>query len=176
MRSDRIGVMAGQVSPPRPDRADPGGLSSGPRARLVIADDDPVVQAMLDMSLGREFEVVGLAADSEQAVELARASQPDAALVDVRMPKGGGLLAVKGIREVAPDTAIVILSGHRSHGIVRELMRAGAIAYRRKGVAPHVLAAALTESIRVHAVDRRASAWPILAPYCRSLDRRPRAH
>ena len=100
MRSGRIGVMAGHLSPPHPDPADPGGRSSGPRARLVIADDDPVVQAMLDMSLGREFEVVGLAADSEQAVELARASQPDAALVDVRMPKGGGLLAVKGFERL----------------------------------------------------------------------------
>ena len=92
------------------------------------------------------------------------------------MPKGGGLRAVKGIVEVAPDTAIVMLSGQRSHGIVRELMQAGAIAYRRKGVAPQVLAAALTESIRVHAAERRAAAWPILAWYCRGLDRRPRAH
>jgi DNA-binding NarL/FixJ family response regulator len=81
---------------------------------------------------------------------------------------------VRGIVEVAPDTAIVMLSGFRSHGIVRELMQAGAIAYRRKGVAPHILAAALTESMKVHAAERRGSAWPILSWYCMGLNRRPR--
>lgn len=50
------------------------------RPRLMIADDDPVVQTMLSMSLDGEFEVVGVAADSEEAIELARISQPDAAV------------------------------------------------------------------------------------------------
>jgi CheY-like chemotaxis protein len=155
----------------------PAGLTSasgGDRPRLVIADDDPVVQSMLSMSLGGRFDVVGAAADGEEAVELARVWQPDAALVDVQMPKGGGLRAVRGIREVAPGTAIVMLSGHRSHGVVGELTLAGAIAYRRKGATADALAAALTESIEAHAVERRASAWPILAWYCRGLNRRPR--
>ncbi len=148
--------------------------AAGDRPRLVIADDDPVVQSMLSMSLGSRFEVVGAAADGEEAIELARVWQPDAALVDVQMPKGGGLGAVRGIREVAPATAIVMLSGHRSHGVVRELTRAGAIAYRRKGATADALAAALTDSIEAHAAERRASAWPILAWYCRGLNRRPR--
>lgn len=121
----------------------------------MIADDDPVVRSMLGMSLGEAFEVVGVAADSEQAVELARTSQPDAAIVDVVMPKGGGLRAVRGILEVAPDTAIVVLSGDESDGSVRELMQAGAIAYRRKGVAPRLLAEALIESIDARASERR---------------------
>jgi DNA-binding NarL/FixJ family response regulator len=120
------------------------------RPRLMIADDDPVVQTMLSMSLDGEFEVVGVAADSEEAIELARISQPDAAVVDVEMPKGGGMHAVRGILEVAPDTAIVVLSGDESDSLVRELMQAGAIAYRRKGLAPQVLAESLTESIKAH--------------------------
>lgn len=125
------------------------------RPRLLIADDDPVIQSLLDMSLSREFDVIGLAADGEQAVELAKDSQPDAALVDVEMPAGGGLRAVRGIHEVAPDTAIVVLSVDESDGIVRELMRAGAVAYLRKGVAPRVLMEALLDSIEAHATDRR---------------------
>ena len=124
--------------------------------RLLIADDDPVVQSLLDMSLSREFEVVGLAADGEQAVELARERQPDVALIDVEMPAGGGLRAVRGIHEVAPDTAIVVLSVDESEGSVRELMQAGAVAYLRKGVAPQALAQALADSIEAHAVERRA--------------------
>lgn len=126
------------------------------RPRLLIADDNPMIRSTLGMSLSGEFEVVGVAADSEEAVELARATQPDAALVDVEMPKGGGLLAVRGILEVAPGTAIVMLSGDEVDGVVRELIRAGAIAYMRKGVAPHVLAESLTESIEAHAHGRHA--------------------
>jgi DNA-binding NarL/FixJ family response regulator len=153
---------------------EPPTTSAGQRPRLVIADDDPVVQSMLRMSLGHQFDVVGVAGDGEAAIELARLNQPDVALVDVSMPKGGGLGAVRGIIKVAPATAIVVLSGVRSHGAVRELTQAGAIAFRRKGAAPHVLAAALTESMRVHHAERRGSAWSILAWYCRGLNRRPR--
>jgi DNA-binding NarL/FixJ family response regulator len=126
--------------------------------RLMIADDDPVIQSLLDMSLSREFDVIGLATDDEEAVELAAASQPDAAIVDVEMSAGGGLRAVRGIHEVAPDTAIVVLSIDESHGVVRELMQAGATAYLRKGVAPHILADALMDSIDAHAHERRERA------------------
>jgi len=143
--------------------------------RLVIADDDPVVRLVLGAALSREFEIVGVAGDGEEAIELARDSQPDAALVDVVMPKGGGLRAVLGIHEVAPDTAIVMLSGHQLDGVVNELIQAGAIAYRRKGASPDALAETLTESMKVHAAERRESAWAILAWYCRGLDRRTRS-
>lgn len=125
------------------------------RPRLLIADDDPVIRAMLASSLGEEFEVVGVASDGEQAVELARTSQPDAALIDVEMPKGGGLSAVHGIVESSRDTAIVVLSVDESDATVRELMAAGATSYRRKGVAPQVLAESLIESINAHAAVRR---------------------
>ena len=126
------------------------------RPRVMIADDNPMIRSTLGMSLSSRFEVVGVAADSEEAVELARATQPDAAVVDVEMPKGGGLHAVRGILEVAPATAIVVLSADEIDGVVRELMQAGAIAYLRKGVAPQVLAESLTESIEAHAHGRHA--------------------
>ena len=130
------------------------GAPAGDRPRLMIADDSPVIRSMLSMSLSSGFEVVGVAADSEEAVELARVTQPDAAVIDVEMPKGGGLLAVRKILEVAPNTAIVMLSGDESDRGVRELMQAGAIAYHRKGEAPQVLAESLTEAIEAHARGR----------------------
>jgi DNA-binding NarL/FixJ family response regulator len=126
------------------------------RPRVMIADDNPMIRSTLGMSLSSGFEVVGVAADGEEAIELARATQPDAAVVDVEMPKGGGLRAVRGILEVAPGTAIVVLSADEIDGVVRELMRAGAVAYLRKGVAPQVLAESLTESIEAHAHGRHA--------------------
>jgi DNA-binding NarL/FixJ family response regulator len=124
--------------------------TAGHRPRLIIADDDPVIRSTLGMSLNGGFEVVGVAADTEEAIELARINQPDAAIVDVDMPNGGGIGAVRGILDVAPGTAIVVLSGDESDRLVRELMQAGAVAYRRKGVTPHVLAESLNESIKAH--------------------------
>jgi DNA-binding NarL/FixJ family response regulator len=140
------------------DEPPPSSAPAEDRPRLLIADDNPVVRSMLSMSLAGGFDVVGVAGDSEEAVELARATQPDAAVVDVEMPKGGGLSAVRGILEVAPDTAIVVLSADESDGVVRDLMQAGAIAYLRKGVALHVLTESLTESIEAHAHGRHAPA------------------
>ena len=133
-------------------------LSEGRLPRLMIADDDPVVQTMLDMSLSYEFDVVGLAADGQEAIEVAESSQPDVAIVDVEMPQGGGIRAVRGIHEVAPDTAIVVLSVDESDGVIRALMQAGAVAYLRKGSAPKFVAEVLRNSIEAHAVERRE--WP----------------
>lgn len=132
----------------------PSVFPDGARPRLIIADDDPVVQSLLEMSLSGSFDVVGVAADGKQAVELAAACRPDAALVDVEMPAGGGVRAVRGIHEVAPETAIVVLSIDESDGVVRELVQAGATAYLRKGVSPQALNDALIESIEAHAEER----------------------
>lgn len=147
---------------------------AGTRPSLLIADDDPVVRMMLKLSLGDEFELAGMAGDTEEAIELARVRQPDAALLDVVMPRGGGLRAARGILEVAPDTAVVMLSGYSADGLIGLLIQAGAVAYRRKGVAPRLLADTLTESIKVHTAERRESAWKLLSWYCLGLNRRSR--
>jgi diguanylate cyclase (GGDEF)-like protein len=134
---------------------DPDPVAQTARQRVLIADDDPVVQSALRASLAVDFEVVGVAGDSEQAIDLAAVSQPDAAIVDVDMP-GGGLAAVRGILKVSPATAIVVLSSDELSGVVRELLLAGATAYCRKGVAPQVLAEWLARSIQARAAERAA--------------------
>jgi two-component system nitrate/nitrite response regulator NarL len=118
---------------------------------LLIADDDPVVRSMLSLTLQRQFNIVGAARDSEQAIALARAAQPDVALIDVQMP-GGGLSAIRGISEVSPDTAPVVLSADEFDPLVRELMIAGAMAYVRKGIAPADLTAMLHRAIQARPV------------------------
>lgn len=115
---------------------------------LLIADDDAVVRSMLSLTLERQFEIVGAARDSDQAIALAQAAQPDVALIDVQMPGGGGLRAIRGIGEVSPETAAVVLSADEFEPMVRELMIAGAMTYVRKGIAPAELAEMLHRSIR----------------------------
>jgi DNA-binding NarL/FixJ family response regulator len=121
----------------------------GRRWRVLIADDDPAVRSGLTDTLGKEFEVVGTAVDGEDAVKVAAWVQPDAALIDVEMPNGGGLRAVEGIATVSPETAIVILSTQESEASVQELLGAGAIAYCRKGVSSSLLARSLRDSIEL---------------------------
>jgi DNA-binding NarL/FixJ family response regulator len=119
---------------------------------LLIADDDAVVVSMLSLTLERQFEIVGAARDSDEAIALAQAAQPDVALIDVQMPGGGGLRAIQGIAEVSPETATVVLSADAFDPLVRELMIAGAMTYVRKGIAPADLTEVLHRSIRARPV------------------------
>ncbi len=125
---------------------DGDGTDTG-RRTLLIADDDPVVRSVLSMALERRFEIVAAVSDAEQAVAEAATTKPDAAVIDVDMPGGGGMRAVLGIVNVSPATALVVLSGDESDGVVRDLLQAGAMTYRRKGIAPHELADTLEKSI-----------------------------
>jgi two-component system nitrate/nitrite response regulator NarL len=126
------------------------------RPRLLIADDDLVVLATLGAQLTADFDVVGTARDGEQAIELARELQPEAALVDVQMPGGGGLRATRGISEACPQTALVILSVDESEESVVEFMNAGAITYLRKGMPATQIASRLHQSIAAHRAFARA--------------------
>ena len=120
------------------------------RPRLLIADDDRAVLGALTAQLHERFEVVGAAEDAQQAVELARSAQPDVALIDVQMPAGGGLHATRGIREVSPGTAVVILSVDESESSVMEFLGAGAISYLRKGTSAAEITTVLRDSISAH--------------------------
>jgi DNA-binding NarL/FixJ family response regulator len=119
---------------------------------LLIADDDPVVRSMLSLTLERHFDIIGVARDSDQAIALAQAAQPDVALIDVQMPGGGGLRAIHGISDVSPDTAAVVLSADEFEPLVRELMIAGAMTYVRKGIAPAELTELLHRAMRARPV------------------------
>lgn len=126
------------------------------RLSLLIADDDPVVRSMLSMGLEQRFEIVAAVEDAAAAVEAAGAHRPDAAVVDVDMPEGGGQHAVRGIVQVSPQTGIVVLSADEEDGAVRELLQAGAMTYCRKGIAAHELAEAIERSVDAARQQRAA--------------------
>lgn len=119
--------------------------------RLLIADDDIVVQSMLCAQLDRAFDIVGGALDTDQAIKLAESCQPDVAIIDVEMPCGGGLRATREIHERVPRTAIVVLSADESDATVLAILNAGAIAYLRKGMTGQELTRILHASIAAHA-------------------------
>jgi DNA-binding NarL/FixJ family response regulator len=127
-----------------------GRAASGqPRPRLLVADDDPIVRAVLYAQLDSVFEV-GMADDAESAIDLAGRERPDVALIDVQMPAGGGLHATRGIRAISPETAIVILSSTETDDSVVEFLAAGAMTYLRKGVPVEEIIARLWDAIAAH--------------------------
>jgi DNA-binding NarL/FixJ family response regulator len=81
------------------------------RTRILLADDHGVLRAGLRALLEAQpdLEVVGEAATAQATVELARKLKPDLAVVDIRMP-GGGLAAVRHMKKVQPELAVLILS------------------------------------------------------------------
>jgi DNA-binding NarL/FixJ family response regulator len=80
--------------------------------RVLIADDHAEVRDVLAASIERreDLELVAVAADASEAVEFAARKHPDVALLDMRMPAGGGVAAARGIRTLSPDTRILALS------------------------------------------------------------------
>ena len=80
--------------------------------RVLLADDEPGLRTALTELLSHEerVELIGTAADAEEAIRIAGTDHPDVALVDVRMPEGGGPAAARGISRVSPRTRVIALS------------------------------------------------------------------
>jgi DNA-binding NarL/FixJ family response regulator len=93
---------------------------------VVVADDHPaMLEAVADLLQGQGFEVVGRAADGEQAVTLIEGEQPALAVVDVRMPRLSGIEVAVRAAAVSPDTAIVVYTGYGDRALLAEALAAG---------------------------------------------------
>jgi DNA-binding NarL/FixJ family response regulator len=112
--------------------------------RVVIADDDErYAELIADLLHGRpELEVIGIAKDGEEAVQLACWQDADIVLMDVDMPRIDGILATRLVREARPRMCVLMLSGADPERI-EEARAAGAIGYVDKLHAPEDLVPAL---------------------------------
>jgi len=99
--------------------------------KILIADDHDVVRrGMKSLLQSHEgWDVCAEAADGHEAVEKAKASLPDVVVLDVTMPKLGGLEATRRILSALPKTEILILTMHDSEELVREVFEVGARGY-----------------------------------------------
>ena len=118
------------------------------RWRVLIAEDDPVVrQVLVDLMSDDELlDCAGVAGDAAEAVDIARREQPDVAVLDVKMPAGGGPRAARDIRAVSPATRIIAFSAFDDDGAKSEMKQAGAEAYLVKGVSIRALLSAIREA------------------------------
>jgi DNA-binding NarL/FixJ family response regulator len=107
---------------------------SNPGIRVLAADDQRVVREGLAMLLGLlpDVEVVGTAADGEEALVLADELRPDVILMDLRMPRVDGVEATRRLRASHPEIKVVVLTTYADDRSVIDALRAGALGYLTK--------------------------------------------
>ena len=109
-------------------------MSADERIRVMIVDDHSIVRVGLKqvLELSGEFEVVGEAADGEEAVRVAADVSPEVVVMDVIMPGKDGVEACREIMESAPETRVVMLTASEEVDAIVEAVAAGATGYLQK--------------------------------------------
>lgn len=121
--------------------------------RIVIIDDHPIVQQGLErcLSMEEDMEVVGIASSCPEGVELISEQKPDLAIVDMRMPDGGGLELIRQAKKFLPGCRFLILTSYSSQGEVAEAVSVNVDGYILKDALPEEL----LNAIRIIARGRR---------------------
>lgn len=109
------------------------------KIRIVLADDQKLfVESLRSVmeSRSEDIEVVGIAYNGKDAVDLVRSRRPDIALLDIRMPVMDGVEATAVIRQKYPATQVVILTTYDDEVYVHEALSKGAVGYLLKETQP----------------------------------------
>lgn len=120
------------------------------KLRLLIADDSADfrrnVRAML--SGERDIEIVAVARDGYEALEMARKLQPDVAVMDLHMPGMNGLETVQAIATISPQARCLIMSVDHAYGRIEEVLAAGALEYLLKPFTTEEFVSAIRRAMR----------------------------
>ena len=124
-------------------------MTSPTPCRVLLIDDEKILRSLLRMMLHRtgRYEVVGEAGDGHEALALAPEVAPDLMLLDIAMPRMGGLEALPGLLQLVPDARVLVLSGFASDAVAETARTAGAHGYLVKGLAPKELVEALDQAV-----------------------------
>jgi len=133
---------------------------NAPSIRILIADDHTVVRKGLKALILTEptLEVVGEAADGEEAVRRARIVKPDVILMDMSMPNKDGVQAIQEIKQENPNARILVLTSFAEDKKVLAAIKAGALGYLLKDASPDELLRAIQDVHR-----GKSSLHPVVA-------------
>ncbi|WP_189969799.1 response regulator transcription factor [Streptomyces violascens] len=111
---------------------------TGPRIRVVIADDEPLIRAGIRMILTSDaaIDVVAEATNGREAVELARSHAVDVVLLDIQMPEMDGLSALAELRRTVPAARVIILTTFGERENVLRALEHGGAGFLLKDTAP----------------------------------------
>ena len=141
---------------------------------VVVADDFPLVREGFAAALARDpsIKVIGSAVDGVDAIEQARALEPDVLVLDLRMPRMSGLMALTQLATELPSVSVLVVSDLDCDDSVVDAVAAGAAGFISKHVTGDELCAA------VHAVERGEAAFSpdLLGHLMRGLRREPGVH
>jgi two-component system, chemotaxis family, chemotaxis protein CheY len=95
--------------------------------RLLITDDAMIIRQIIkDMATSAGWEVVGEAANGQEAIDRYRELHPDAVTLDLVMPEHDGLHALHGIMEFDPEAKVLVVSALEQRGVLKDAIKAGA--------------------------------------------------
>jgi len=120
-------------------------VAAAPPIRVLLCDDAEGFRALMRSSLADDpsIEIVGEAADGEAGVEATAELQPDVILLDMSMPRMGGLQAIPKMRRSAPGTSIIGLSSLSAARMAAPSIEIGAHTYLEKGTGLEDIRAAI---------------------------------
>jgi len=130
------------------------------KPHILLADDHPQMLANLCRLADKAGEVVGAVTDGQAAVDVSRRLRPDVVVLDLVMPRVGGIDAARAIRKELPDCRVVLCTIHASANIKEEAFAAGAVGFVRKQSAHSDLVPAIRA-----AVAGETFVSPSLEPY-----------
>jgi two-component system, NarL family, response regulator NreC len=115
------------------------------KIRILIVDDHAILRTGVRMLINAQpdMEVVSEAMDGHEALSKARQMKPDITLMDITMPKTSGLQALEQLRQVCPQTRILVLTMHDDPAYARSVLAAGGLGYVVKRAADSDLLAAI---------------------------------
>ncbi|HET9561519.1 MAG TPA: response regulator transcription factor [Mycobacterium sp.] len=133
--------------------------------RVVIVDDHMVFREGLRALLGRvdDIEIVGEAATTQEATEVAEALLPDVVLMDLHLPGGGGDVATTSIIAAHPQVAVLVLTMHSDDAHLRHALTAGARGYLLKDAEPDAIIRAIVAVNEGQAIFDRGIAARVIA-------------
>jgi two-component system nitrogen regulation response regulator NtrX len=124
------------------------------KLELLVVDDDPKIRATLRGLLEDEGHSVAEASDGQQALETLGNKHFDVVLLDVKMPRMGGLEALDLIREEAPSTGVIMVSGESTIATAVQALKRGAFDFIEKPVDPDQLLAVLVQAAQLAELRR----------------------
>ena len=140
--------------------------------RVLLVDDDPLVRLGLRAQFAEHdsIEMVAEASDGEEALERVVSARPEVVLMDLRMPRMGGLAAISALKRLQPEVKVVVLTAWGTDAEIREALVAGADGFLLKDCSPEEMSASLARVVS----GRRSWADPVAETVVESFTARAR--